>query len=344
MSNAKLSKKFSDKSSQGVKTYKEILLSIESAYQANNKEGNICKRFCGPENLPAEPVEDEQKIAQFQSARAALEKLRDACSNNYQASKSIVGSKITVAAGAADSAGNTWKAFKWGAGIGAAAIVGGIVYKDKQDDKKEKEKKKKLEKEFESGIARKEDGTKTNCLTPGTYANPECKPVLQNYCSKDENAHKGGCVAFQNKICSEADASQSYCVGKDVKAYCKQEGPLIAQSPACIWVSGRPKSCDTDPENVQCLTTMTPAQLNAECPKFPNDPLCQAHLAGKVVTQPMSESAAAEYATTNTNSAGGINNLIGSSDQSSITAQSNWKSTSSAYRKLCANKQLRGCN
>jgi len=250
---------------------------------------------------------------------------------------------ILSATGLRDSATDTMNAFATGAAIGSAALVGGVMYKNKKDDDEAKDKKKKREKEFESGVARNEDGTTTNCISQNTYTNPECKPVLLNYCAKDENASKGGCIAFANSYCSAEDAAQAYCVSKQAAEYCKQQGPYIGQSPACQWIAARPADCKRNPENINCLANVTPSALQTACADFPNDPLCAANAAGKVVTQSFGATAVTGFANASGGS-GALNDLVGQSDQSSITSQSVWRTNSAAYEKLCAQGQMVGCS
>jgi hypothetical protein len=247
--------------------------------------------------------------------------------------------------GLADSAGHTMHMIKVGAVVGGAAIVGGILYKDHKDHKKAEEKKEKVEDDFQNGIAKNADGTTTNCLTTTTYKNAECQPVMLNYCAKTDNAGKAGCTAFNNAYCSAADATQAYCASTAAQEYCKQEGDVIGQSPACQWMSARPSSCARTPQDVKCLTAMSPAQLDAECPKFPNDPLCKAYKSGKVVTQPGNTTdVTLRPVMGGTPEASGLNGLVNSQTLSSTTETASvWHTNSAAYRTLCAKGELINC-
>lgn len=321
--------------------------------KSGNEEGNsICDNSCDPNKFkkdlyPASEPNDQNYMSRFSLADEGGTKLMETmgkfCTAHFDSMFTKIREQADESRKYALAAGATANKIKIGAAVGGAAIVGGLLYKSHEDKKEEKEKREQQAANLAKGIA--PDGT--NCVTPDTFTAPQCKSILINYCSKSENANKPGCGAFNNHYCAASDAPQAYCLGNSARNYCRQSGDLIGQSPACQWVSGMPASCAKSPEDMKCLTNLTPAQLEAQCPNFPNDPLCQAHGSGKVVTQPAGgDSVGTVGASAKMASAGtGLNDIVGQVDQSSMASENDnlWRGNSAAYDTLCKRGQLVNC-
>lgn len=323
-----------------------------SMCRKTGKEGETCSRetlnvaYAKDLEIISLMVDSPDKTAELaalEKNKAAAELLATSCEQNHTAV--LTQFREARAQAVAIRTGATVTALKFAAG--AAAVGGGVVLlnmkkdKDEKDDKKKEAKKK--DAEFQSGTTYNAQGEKINCLLPETFADAECRPVLLNYCGKAENSSKAGCEAFRNSYCNDADAPQAYCLASSAKNYCGQAvaGVDKTQSPSCLWMSGRPSSCIKNPEEIQCLTKMSPEQLTSTCQNFLSDPLCQAHLMGRVVTQPTGTTWSRGAASTNSES--GLNGLVGSASQSS-TGGSLLGSQTSTYKSLCASGQLVNCN
>jgi hypothetical protein len=251
--------------------------------------------------------------------------------------------------------GKTAKSIKIGAAVTAAVVGGAVMYKNHRDDKKEEARKEEIKRNYENGIIVTDKGEQLNCLTDNTYNSLECRPAMFNYCGKSANSGKAGCTAFANSYCATANASQAYCMARSAKTYCAQTGALIPQSPACEWMAARPTTCNAQPENLQCLTSATPAQLTTKCATYPSDPLCQAFRAGKVVTQPAGSSFSSEGTAVATSTGTGtttLNGLVsgttgatnGSTTSSSTSGTSLLGSATTPMQRMCAAGQLTNCN
>jgi hypothetical protein len=304
---------------------------------ATEDKDGICGQ-CSPDEV----VISEPNLAK--NAKGFLAEHRNICNKQY----AMMNEKFTTAIDASQQihkTGNqTWRAFLKGSALAGAAVVGTVLIVDHMHDKKDKKKAKQRERDFQNGIAITEEGQKLNCLTQENYLNKECQPVMFNYCGKTENVEKAGCVAFNVGYCNTPDSAQAYCISGAATTYCKKDG--VTENPSCQWLAARPASCAKEPNNISCLTKMTPDELTAECPKYPNDPLCLAHVAGKVVSQPTgstwSSGDTAYVGKGGRRGTGGSLEGITTLDQASrAPGKSLWQSNSSAYGGLCASGQLK---
>lgn len=365
LSGVKASKGCSDAHSKIMSALKEKKMQCHTSMRYPSDK-LICEGM-DPEKLPKPAPNDPGEERDWDKARKYFAELRSHCEKHYIEIAGHFGSNQIASYQVGSSCAETWNTLKTGAAIGAVAGGGLLLYKNHEDKKEKKEKaaqaaaaeaaaKKKAEDEFQNGIA--SDGT--NCKSPDTYKKDICEPVLLNYCGKSENSKGPGCMAFSSHYCAAADAAQGFCLAVTSEGYCSQSGEMIDQSPACEWVNSRPSSCARSPEGIECLTKLTPAQLDEKCPQFPNDPLCQAHMAGRVVVQPpestSAESASNADAALASSRGGELNKLVesttpglSSTDQSSLAADGSssegnvWRSNSAAYAALCKRGQLVNC-
>ena len=305
--------------------------------QKSSKEHkNICYRYCNPGLLA------EGKPQELNRARQIMRGMLNYCDDQRDRINNSFVSQSQAARDMARKAGKTMRRFKIGALAGVGAIGAAVLHKQHRDRKKEKERKEQLQREFDAGIARDNEGNKVNCLKPETYLNDECQPVLMSYCQKDENVSKAGCSAFHAGYCLKSDANTNYCVAGEAKSYCSKSIPGLESSPSCQWLDNRPDSCKANPGDLNCLVSKTPSELTQECQLFASDPLCQAHFQGKIVTAPTEGSSPSYYSDASTGlGSQGLDTLVRSP---SSTTTNMWQEASQSLSSLCQQGQLRGCN
>lgn len=237
---------------------------------------------------------------------------------------------------------------------GAAAVAGGAAmwYKDKRDDDKREKREKKAREEYENGIITDVEGKKIECFTQENYQRLECRDTLTRLCQTSDKESKSGCMAFNRFYCEGGEgASSNYCLSREAATFCKQQGANVSQSPACTWLNSRPSSCKSDPESLECLYAGTSDALNLTCANFPNDPLCKANAAGRVVTR--GGSGSSENTASNTsNTSGTMNDILnGSTTNSSLSENEDllppsanlWASSSTPVQQTCQSGALTGC-
>lgn len=290
-----------------------------------------CATTCNADTIV--PTDEESKKAKLLATT-----VQKYCILETSSIMSKAKAEMATALGQASSYNSTSEALKKGLLIGGAAVAGGVILNNIKHDKRDRKKAEERAKEYQNGIVYNSAGERINCLSQDTYASSDCRESLLNYCSKKENVAKAGCGAFNNLYCSEAGASEQYCMGALARNYCRNSaGGALAESPACRWISTRPSSCNGVTESLDCLSSMTPAELDAVCVNFTNDPLCQAYKAGKVVVKPSMASGSA-FAVNSTGSTS-LSSIVGTSGASTNM----WGATSAVLQKACTDKKLENC-
>ncbi len=215
----------------------------------------------------------------------------------------------------------TWNDVRVGMGLaavgGVVAIVKGIQHHNDANRRA------KVANAYNNGILTNADGTTTDCTTAQNYLTEACQPVLMHYCTETQHAGGTGCQTFQSSYCALSTSNASYCLAGAAATYCQS---YSGSSPACQWMATRPASCQANPYDQSCLTSLSNSQLATQCSSYPNDPLCQAFTQGKVVNQAGSTNIAANPLTNTTiipstsNAAvGGFNQLIDTGSTSSAS-------------------------
>lgn len=292
----------------------------------------ICDRIC-IFGLDAKAESTSPATAKMYSeSERIMTQMRSDCEQKIATVNINIQMQIQAAVNFKQQAASMANAIKIGAAATGGAVAVGMIYKNHQDKEEKKEEKKDAKKQKEedikNGVARDVKGEPINCLTPDTYLKTECQPLLMDRCTKPENSTHAGCLAFNKSYCETEGANQSFCLAGSAKSYCASS-TVLTESPACAWLQSRPSSCETAREQVTCLTSWSPAQLDEACPQYPSDPLCVAHAAGKVVTQPLANSSSSSLSSTASTSS--LNSLVGGGDSTSI-----WSQNSSSYTSMCS--------
>lgn len=318
-----------------------------------------CVAKCEEKNLGPEPVQsapptpaDVQRLKDYEQAKVTMKHRLDSGGifKGGPSCKSVVNNALQQFASGATTA----QAGKKGMGdimkylIGAAVIGGGyMLLKGKGKDKEAEEKAKT---DAANGVIKDSSGNDLACFTPDNFTRSECKSTLISMC-QGEKADTSGCRSFEAAYCANEGSGSNYCLYAETKVYCAQSGDGIAKSPACTWKSSRPSSCLTSPEDVGCLASGTAEALTLSCANYPNDPLCAANSAGRVVVQGGSSTTTTPVATTSKVGASSMSSVIGTSSartpasslQVISSSENMWSSSSAAVKNACATGALVNC-
>lgn len=231
-----------------------------------------------------QPTEEEAAKSEEAAAKAEAEAITSVCLDYYAHFRARAAREAKTGIKLYGDATRTRNRVLAGAAIGGAAIGGAIIYKNKQSSKKKKKKAKQAEEDYQEGVIMV-NGERTECFIPSNVGNADCRETYFRLCQSNKK-NSAGCSAFNNNFCAGAGHNSNYCLYSQAKKYCNEPAPYREEfSPSCVWASGRPKSCVSNPEDISCLASHSRALMNEQCEKFPNDPLCGAYKGGRVVLQ-----------------------------------------------------------
>lgn len=329
-----------------------------------------CQTECNPGKLQPVPAPTDPEMEKYQ---AALKEMKDyldqggskSCKYHVELAQQKIQEGILTANAGKKGMSDIWK-YAAGAAVGAGAMY--LLKGDgKKKDEETDEAKKAAAAKAANGVIKDSAGQEITCFSPEQVTNPTCKATLLSLC-QGEKSNSAGCRTFEAGYCAGEGNGSNYCLYAETKVYCAQSGDMIASSPACAWKNARPASCTSDPEAVTCLAAGTPEALTLSCGNFPNDPLCKANSAGRVVVQgggsaPASGTVAGTDNPTNPGTTTGSTTSpisYGSVSMSSVIggarAPSNgstlavisptdniWSSSGSAVKQACAAGKLLNC-
>lgn len=292
-----------------------------------------------PANIGLIPEEGQHRA---KAVEEMTEDMADCTKKKDELVTKITDTKLSIASGK-KGLGDIWKY------VAGAAVIGGgyMLLKGKGKDKEAEEKAKT---DAANGVIKDSSGNDLACFTPENFTRSECKSTLISMC-QGEKADTSGCRSFEAAYCANEGSGSNYCLYAETKVYCAQSGDGISKSPACTWKSSRPSSCLTSPEDVGCLASGTAEALTLSCANYPNDPLCAANSAGRVVVQGGSSTTTTPVATTSKVGASSMSSVIGTSSARTpasslqvISSSDNmWSSSSAAVKNACATGALVNC-
>lgn len=121
---------------------------------------------------------------------------------------------------------------------------------------------------------------------PNYHQNPACETLFISTCGSVAGSE---CSQFYSYYCGDNAKGEgtNFCTYQASVSYCQSSA---AGSPACSWLRNQDQaSCSVNLLDASCLppagSSITLSEFNSSCGYFPEDPLCESHKAGTLVSK-----------------------------------------------------------